>query len=160
ALEWGLSNIRAPEAWEAFGAQGEGIVVANIDTGVQFDHPALVNQYRGNLGGSFDHNYNWFDPAGVCGSPESGPCDNADHGTHTMGTIVGDDLAGNQIGVAPRARWIAAKGCEDLNCSNEALLSSGQWLLAPTDLNGENPRPDLRPNIINNSWSGFAGDPF
>ncbi|HTU99610.1 MAG TPA: S8 family serine peptidase, partial [Luteitalea sp.] len=160
ALEWGLENIRAPEAWAAFGAQGDGIVVANIDTGVQYDHPALVNQYRGNQGGSFDHNYNWFDPSGICGSPSNGPCDNVEHGTHTMGTMVGDDGAGNQIGVAPHARWIAAKGCEDLGCSDEALLSSGQWLLAPTDLNGENPRPDLRPNIINNSWSGFGGDPF
>lgn len=160
AIEWGLANIRAPEAWEAFGAQGDGIVVANIDTGVQFDHPALVNQYRGNLGGSFDHNYNWYDPSSVCGPPGSPPCDNAEHGTHTMGTIVGDDLVGNQIGVAPRARWIAAKGCEDFSCSNEALLSSGQWLLAPTDLNGENPRPDLRPNIVNNSWSGASGDLF
>ena len=45
--EWGLNNIRATEAWQAFGAFGDGIVIANIDTGVQFDHPALVNQYRG-----------------------------------------------------------------------------------------------------------------
>ena len=38
---------------------------ASIDTGTQFDHPALVDQYRGNNGdGTFDHNYNWFDAAG------------------------------------------------------------------------------------------------
>jgi subtilisin family serine protease len=158
--EWGLLNIRAPEVWNTFGAQGDGIVVANVDTGVQFDHPALVNQYRGNQGGSFDHNYNWFDPSGICGDPSNGPCDNAQHGTHTMGTMVGDDQAGNQIGVAPHARWIAAKGCEDFFCSTEALVASGQWLLAPTDLNGQNPRPELRPNIINNSWSSGPGDPF
>ena len=42
-------------------------MVANIDTGVQYDHPALVNQYRGNIGGgSFDHNYNWFDASSSC----------------------------------------------------------------------------------------------
>lgn len=158
--EWGLHNIRAPEVWDTFGVRGEGIVVANIDTGVELSHSALVNQYRGNAGGSFDHSYNWFDPTGICGSPENGPCDNAQHGTHTMGTMVGDDLAGNQIGVAPQARWIAAKGCEDLFCSFDALMSSGQWLLAPTDVNGQNPRPDLRPNIINNSWSGGPADPF
>lgn len=40
AIEWGIQNIRAPEAWDTFGVKGEGIVVANIDTGVQFDHPA------------------------------------------------------------------------------------------------------------------------
>src|SRR5699024_2736147 len=73
ALEWGLSNINADDVWDQYGVHGEGIVVANIDTGVQYDHPALVNQYRGNNGdGTFDHNYNWFDAAGTCGDA---PCD-------------------------------------------------------------------------------------
>ena len=161
AVEWNIDRIRAPEVWSILGDRGEGIVVANIDTGVQFDHPALVQQYRGNLGGgSFDHNYNWFDPSQICGSPSLVPCDNAGHGTHTMGTMVGDDGGPNQIGVAPSARWIAAKGCEDFSCSSSALLASGQWVLAPTDLNGQNPRPDLRPHIVNNSWGGVPGDPF
>lgn len=157
AIEWNIENVRAPEAWGGFGTRGEGIVVANIDTGVQYDHPALVNQYRGNDGGIVDHNYNWFDPTGICGST---PCDNAGHGTHTMGTIVGDDGGDNQIGVAPGAKWIAAKGCEDLGCSYEALLASGQWVLAPTDQFGANPRPEARPNIVNNSWGGGSGDEF
>jgi subtilisin family serine protease len=160
-VEWGLANIRAPEVWSQFGAQGDGIVVANIDTGVQFDHPALIGQYRGNQGdGTFDHNYNWFDPANVCGFPSVVPCDNVFHGTHTMGTMVGDDGTGNQIGVAPHAKWIAAKGCESNSCSFESLLATGQWVLAPTDLNGQNPRPDLRPHIVNNSWGGGSGDTF
>jgi len=159
--EWGIDSVRAPEAWQQFGAFGDGIVVASIDTGVQYNHPALVRQYRGNVGGgSFDHNYNFFDPAGVCGPPPAEPCDNAAHGTHTMGTMVGDDLAGNQVGVAPHAKWIAAKGCEDFQCSLSSLLAAGQWILAPTDQNGQNPRPDLRPHIVNNSWGGGGGDDF
>ncbi|HEV8627572.1 MAG TPA: carboxypeptidase regulatory-like domain-containing protein, partial [Acidimicrobiia bacterium] len=95
--------------------------------------------------------------------PSLVPCDNVFHGTHTMGTMVGDDgdPGTNQIGVAPHARWIAAKGCEDFGCSDFALLSSGQWVIAPTDLAGQNPRPDLAPNIVNNSWgTDFGGDPF
>ena len=160
-VEWGIDRINAPQVWSTFGVRGEGMVVANVDTGVQFDHPAVVGKYRGNLGGgNFDHNYNWFDPSMVCGSPSLVPCDNNGHGTHTMGTMVGDDGAGNQIGVAPGARWIAAKGCETNSCSSFALLASGQWILAPTDLSGANPRPDLRPNIVNNSWGGGPGDPF
>ena len=159
ATEWGLDAINAPDVWNQFGVRGEGIVVANIDTGAQFDHPALVDQYRGtNTDGSFDHNYNWFDPSNVCGSPSLQPCDNDSHGTHTMGTMVGDDGAGNQIGVAPGARWIAAKGCETNDCSDFALLESGEWIVAPTDLNGQNPRPDLRPHVVNNSWGGGVGD--
>ncbi|MFF5215270.1 S8 family serine peptidase [Micromonospora sp. NPDC000442] len=159
AVEWGLTNIGAPRVWDEFGARGEGVVVANIDSGVRYDHAALVDSYRGNLGGgSFDHAYNWFDPAGVCAG--TAPCDNNDHGTHTMGTMVGDDGAGNQIGVAPGAKWIAAKGCESDDCSDASLLAAGQWVLAPTDANGQNPRPDLRPDIVNNSWGGDGGDPW
>ncbi len=161
AVEWGIDQIGADDVWSQFGVRGEGIVIANIDTGVQFDHPALVNQYRGNLdGGSFDHNYNWWDPTGVCGTPMATPCDNHGHGTHTMGTMVGDDGAGNQIGVAPGARWIGVKGCENNNCSDASLLSAGQFVLAPTDLAGTNPRPDLRPDIVNNSWGGGGNDPW
>ena len=162
ALEWGVERINANDVWDTFGVRGEGIVVANIDTGVQFDHPAVVDSYRGNAGGGvFDHNYNWFDPSSVCGSPSLVPCDNNGHGTHTMGTMVGDDGGANQIGVAPGATWIAAKGCESTGCSESALLGSGQWVLAPTDLAGQNPDPSKRPHIVNNSWGNDnGGDTF
>ena len=60
----------------------------------------------------------------------------------------------------PAPRWIAAKGCEDLGCSEESLLSSGQWILAPTDLDGDNPDPSKRPDIVNNSWGGGPDDTF
>ncbi|MFY1689593.1 S8 family serine peptidase [Plantactinospora sp. WMMB782] len=154
--EWNVTNIEAPRVWSEFDTRGEDVVVANIDSGVQFDHPALRGSYRGNTGSGFDHDYNWFDPAEVCAS--AAPCDNNGHGSHTMGTMVGDDGAGNQVGVAPGAKWIAAKGCETNNCSDGSLLAAGQWVLAPTDLNGQNPRPDLRPDVVNNSWGGGRND--
>jgi subtilisin family serine protease len=158
AVEWNINKIKAPQVWSTYNVRGDGIVVANIDSGVQFDHPTLVRQYRGRLAnGTFNHNYSWFDPSNVCANPSTVPCDNNGHGTHTMGTIVGDDGVGNQIGVAPAARWIAAKGCEESSCSDEALLASGQWMLAPTDVTGRNPRADLRPHIVNNSWGDSAG---
>ena len=158
--EWGVAQIGAPAAW-ADGVLGQGVVVANVDTGVEYTHPALVGSYRGNNGdGTFTHDYNWWDPSGICG-PE--PCDNVGHGTHTMGTIAGGDGPGPftpDIGVAPGARWIAAKGCEDLGCSETSLLSSGQFILAPTDLAGDNPDPSRRPDVVNNSWGGGPNDPF
>ncbi|KRF15511.1 peptidase S8 [Nocardioides sp. Soil797] len=157
SIEWGVSNINADDVWNEYGDRGEGMVIANIDTGVQFDHPALVNQYRGNNGdGTFTHDYNWFDVAGNC---DGAPCDLDGHGTHTMGTMLGSDGADNLIGVAPGAKWIAANGC----CpSDQALIDSGQWMLAPMDLNGENPDVTKRPNIINNSWGTQtpSNDPF
>lgn len=158
--EWGVARIGADAVW-AEGILGSGIVVGNVDTGVEYEHEALVTQYRGNLGGgTFDHNYSWWDPTGICGDV---PCDNAGHGTHTMGTMVGGDGPGPfapDIGVAPGARWIAAKGCEEFFCTEGSLLSAGQFILAPTDLAGQNPRPELRPDIVNNSWGGGPGDPF
>ena len=107
---------------------------ANIDTGVDFDHPALVGKYRGNTRRHVRPQLQLVRPVQRLRTPSLAPCDNNDHGTHTMGTMVGDDGAGNQIGVAPGARWIAAKGCETNSCSDAALLASGQWILAPTDL--------------------------
>ncbi|GII32891.1 hypothetical protein Pmi06nite_63330 [Planotetraspora mira] len=144
SVEWNIDRINAPRVWDELGDRGEGVVVANIDTGVQFDHPALAAQYRGkNADGSVDHNYNWFDPAGVCAN--DAPCDNVGHGTHTMGTMVGGDGGANNIGVAPGAKWIAAKGCESTSCSTASLLATGQWVIAPTDLNGQNPPPTWPP---------------
>ncbi|MEU9252973.1 S8 family serine peptidase [Streptomyces sp. NPDC048270] len=157
AVEWNIDRIKAPQVWEQAGVRGEGIVVANIDSGVDYTHPAVNGQYRGkNADGSYTHAYNWFDPAGVCAG--TAPCDNNDHGTHTMGTMVGDDGGANKIGVAPGARWIAAKGCESNSCSEASLLASGQWIVAPTDASGQNPRPDLAPHVVNNSWGGPGGD--
>ncbi|MFV6032064.1 S8 family serine peptidase [Streptomyces sp. NPDC056264] len=150
APEWGIADINADDVWNQYDDRGEGIVIANVDSGVQFDHPDLVANYRGNDGdGTFTHDYNWYDPTGQCGTGGV-PCDNNGHGTHTMGTMAG----ANGVGVAPNARWIAAKGCESSSCSDGSLLAAGEWILAPTDHNGQNPRPDLAPNIVNNSWGG------
>ncbi|MEU4679112.1 S8 family serine peptidase [Micromonospora sp. NPDC023737] len=146
-VTWGLDAIHAPEAW-AMGATGAGITVSNLDSGVQFDHPALMHQYRGaKPDGTVDHNYNWMAARGTCTAV---PCDDNGHGTHTMGTMVGDDGT-NHVGVAPDAQWIATNGCCD-SSGVESLLKSGWWLLAPTDLQGNNPDPSKRPHVINNSW--------
>jgi subtilisin family serine protease len=145
-VEWGIANINADDVW-ALGVKGKKVVVANIDTGVQYNHPALVKQYRGKKKkGMFNHNYNWKDTSGSA----QAPFDNNGHGTHTMGTMVGDDHGANQIGVAPKAKWIAANGCN--TCSESDLIEAGQWILAPTKLDGTKPKTKKRPNIVNNSW--------
>jgi len=142
-IEWGINKIRAPEVW-ANGNTGQGIVVANIDTGVQSTHPALVNQYRGNGTTNLG---NWKDPTGLCGAA---PCDNNGHGTHTMGTMVGDDGLGNQIGVAPAAKWIACKGCITGDCFGSHLITCAQWIV--------NPDGAAHPHVVNNSWGGGPGN--
>jgi serine protease AprX len=157
-VEWNIQRVKAPQVW-AIGYNGQGVVVGGQDTGYKWDHPALKNTYRGWDGLTADHNYNWHDAihSGVgttCKEDWPEPCDVHGHGTHTMGTIVGDDGFGNQIGMAPGAEWI---GCRNMN--NQGLGTSitysecYQWFIAPTDLNDQNPRPDLAPDVINNSWS-------
>ncbi|MEV0623453.1 S8 family serine peptidase [Nonomuraea sp. NPDC050404] len=156
AIEWNISAVNAPKVWEELDVRGEGIVVANLDTGVDYTHPAVKNNYRGlNADGSYSHAYNFFDPSGTCTGGV--PCDNNSHGTHTMGTMVGVD-GDNVIGVAPGAKWIATKGCAGQSCARDHLLAAGQWIAAPTDANGQNPRPDLAPDVVNNSWGANVVD--
>ncbi|MGW4799234.1 S8 family serine peptidase, partial [Nonomuraea sp. NPDC004297] len=156
AIEWNIAAVNAPQVWDELGVRGEGVVVANLDTGVDYTHPAVKSKYRGlNADGSYSHAYNFFDPTGSCTGGV--PCDNNSHGTHTMGTMVGEDGA-EVIGVAPGAKWIAAKGCAGTSCAREHLLAAGQWIAAPTDADGQNPRPDLVPDVVNNSWGANAVD--
>ena len=52
-------------------------------------------------------------PAAAAAAPTPpAPCDDSQHGTHTMGTMVGDDGGANQIGMAPGAKWI---GCRNMD---------------------------------------------
>lgn len=154
---WGVEKIRAPLAWETWGANGQGIVVANIDSGVMYSHTALIQNYRGTTAGGVQHAYNWF---GGIDRFRAVPQDLSGHGTHTMGTLAGGSVNGLQLGVAPGARWIATLACDVVTCNDALLLAGAQWVLAPTDLNLENPRPDLRPHIVNNSWGGLGGQPW
>jgi serine protease AprX len=155
-VEWNISKVKAPDVW-ALGYTGQGVVIGGQDTGYQWDHPALKNQYRGWDGTSADHNYNWHDavhgnPNNPCGSDTTEPCDDWGHGTHTMGTMVGDDGGANKIGMAPGARWIGCRNMDSGVGTPATYAECYQWFIAPTDLNGENARPDLAPDVINNSW--------
>jgi hypothetical protein len=150
AVEWNIAKIRADDAWNLLGVTGEGVTVGDIGTGVLYDHSALVSQYRGNLGGGiFDHNYNWYDV--VSGQPV--PYDDNYHSTFGMGVVLGDDGGANQIGVAPGAEWIAVKACDsNYACSNADLMDAMEWMMAPTDLNNQNPDPAKRPQVGLNLW--------
>jgi uncharacterized repeat protein (TIGR01451 family) len=150
-----IAWVGADQVW-ASGYTGSGLTVASIDTGVRYTHEALVGRYRGNLGGgSFSHDYNWFDPyAGT-----SAPVDSNDHGSHVTGTMVGSDASEvNQIGVAPGANWIACQGFTP-SATDAGLLACGQFMVAPTRTDGSDPDPDRRPHVVNNSW-GDCGQTY
>ena len=143
-LQWNVRRIGADKVWSEFGVRGEGIVIGHSDTGVDVNHPALKESYRGNTEGD---DYNWFDPWN--GKPS--PYDDGGHGTHTLGTILGKD----GIGIAPGATWFA---CANLNrnLANPALyLDCMQFMLAPFPQGGD-PLKDGDParaaDVLNNSW--------
>jgi subtilisin family serine protease len=149
-VESNISHVNADDVW-ALGYDGSGMVVANLDTGVRYTHETLQPSYRGNLGGSFDHDHNWLD--GVDGSASS-PVDDHGHGSHTMGTMIGDDGGANQIGMAPGATWVACDSCDGTGCPSSALLTCAQWIIAPYPVgNPSAPDPSTRPHVVNNSWA-------
>lgn len=163
SIEQNVTKIRAPEVWNR-GFTGQGIVVGNADTGMAWDHPALKPHYRGWDGTAVSHDYNWHDAlhdartGNPCGSDSPAPCDDDGHGTSTTSLVLGDDGAGNQVGVAPGARFIGCRNMDEGDGTPARYTECFQWFLAPTDLAGRNPRPDLGANVINNSWGCPASE--
>ena len=152
-----LVKIRAPEVW-AMGYTGQGIVVGDADTGFAWEHPALKPHYRGFNGTSAVHAYNWHDAVhdagtgNLCGSNAPAPCDDDGHGTSTSGLAVGDDGAGNAIGVAPGAQLIGCRNMDQGVGTPARYTECFEFFLAPTDAGGGHPRPELGADVINNSW--------
>lgn len=167
AVQWNVTRVRAPEVWAA-GATGQGVVVADQDTGFQWDHPALKGKYRGWNGTTADHNYNWYDAihgllgtgTNPCGVNAPAPCSDNSHGTHTMGTILGDDGAGNQVGMAPGAKWIGCRNMERGAGRPSTYIECFEWFMAPrqvgSTIGGD---PTKAPHIISNSWGCPVGPP-
>ena len=153
AIETNITFINADDVW-GMGITGQGTVMAGNDTGLDWDHPAIINKYRGWNGSVADHNFNWWDATGTYPTV---PGDGHGHGTHTTGTMVGDDGVGNQIGVAPGAQTVHCKNMTDSGSGSDATFTTCfQFDLAPWDLNQANANPALAPDAINNSW-GYSG---
>jgi len=145
-VEWGVSHIRANQVWSMLNVSGSHAVVATMDTGVDWLHPALHTSYRGySPHGLHNHLYNWYD---ATNGGAMYPVDGHGHGTHTMGTIVGQ----GGIGVAPGARWIAVRVLNNEGYGYDSWIHRGfQWLLAP---GGD---PARAPDAVNCSWGNPNG---
>lgn len=124
-------------AWQR-GHAGQGVTVAVVDSGVDLQAAAIAQGYRGRLS-------DWFDPY----AQQRHPADSTGHGTLVAGLLVGGLIDDTPIGVAPRARWIAARLFDDAGQGRaSAVQRIYQWVLDP---DGDPATPDA-PDIVNNSW--------
>jgi subtilisin family serine protease len=149
-LQGNLAAVHADRAWE-LGATGEGVVVGGQDTGYAWDHPALRPHYRGWDGEAADHAYNWHD----AWNDTREPFDDGSHGTHTMGTVLGDDGEGNRIGVAPGATWFGCRNMRRGFGNPGSYAECMEFLFAPYPFGGDPFRDgDVSRGapVVNNSW--------
>jgi subtilisin family serine protease len=140
---WNLKMIHADRVINELHVTGKGVIVGQSDSGADVAHPELATQYRGRGG---EDNYNWYDPW----YQTHKPTDLDGHGTHTLGTILGQ-----HVGVAPGAQWIA---CSNLarNLGNPGYyLDCMQFMLAPFPQSGDafkDGDPELGAMVLNDSW--------
>lgn len=155
---WGLKKIQADRAWEI--SQGKGVLVAVVDTGIDYNHEDIaenvwINQKEIPDNGIDDDNNGFIDDVkgwDFAGSnvkksgPDSDPADGLGHGTHCAGIIaaIGNNEKGI-IGVAPKARVMAVKGLDDYGVGS--VVGLARAIKYAVD-NGS--------DVLSNSWGGWG----
>jgi len=151
---WGLKKIDAADAWDI--SQGANVVVAVVDTGVDYTHPDIAANIWTNAGeisgNGVDDDGNGFtdDVRGWnFSSNDNDPMDDNGHGTHVAGTIaaVGNNNLGI-IGVAPSAKIMPVKCFSSSGAADISTLANGIIYAAN---NGA--------DVINNSWGCSSACP-
>jgi len=113
-ITWNVLKINADDVW-ALGFNGEGVIVAVIDTGVNYDHVDLQDHVWESTEYP-NHGYDFV-------NNDNDPKDDHGHGTHCSGTVAGDGTAGSQTGVAPEATIMCLKVLDSGGGGSE----SGVW---------------------------------
>lgn len=152
-IEWNIKYVYADRVWDEFDVTGEGVTIGIIDSGVNAMHPALKTKFKGYNPETDSYQDDlsdyWFD---AVDRDNKQPTDDPQmpHGSHCMGTILGSEGLKNRIGVAPDAKFIAARALSSMGGSDTNLLAAAEWMLQP------NGNPRNAPRAINNSWGGKA----
>jgi subtilisin family serine protease len=152
---WGVNRVAAPSAWKK-GINGKGVIVAVVDTGVNYNHPAIsrnmwVNEAEKNGSPNVDDDRNGF-VDDIYGydfiNKKADPKDEMHHGSHVAGTIAGYLEADKFYGVAPEAQIMAVKTHNREGSATEEAVVKGILYAA-----------DMGANIINCSWGGAPEAP-
>lgn len=115
-----ITTVNADKVWE-LGFTGDGVIVAVIDTGVNYNHIDLAD-HLWDGGAEFPHHgydvyYN-----------DNDPMDNFGHGTHCAGTVCGDGTSGTTTGMAPNATLMCVKTLSDEGGGSAATICNGmEW---------------------------------
>lgn len=153
---WGIRKIQAPAAWSSFIPGSPAVIIANIDTGVDYTHPDLAaNMWRNPLeipGNGVDDDLNGYidDVHGIDAANQDGdPRDDQGHGTHTIGTAaaVGNNGIG-VVGVTWNTRVLSCKFLDAAGYGTDAgAIECFNYIVAMRN-RGENIR------VTSNSWGG------
>ncbi|MGE5837882.1 MAG: S8 family peptidase, partial [Acidobacteriota bacterium] len=164
-LLWGMEKIQAGATWNGFTSGDPSIVIADIDTGVDYTHPDLAaNMWHnpGELpGNGVDDDLNGYvdDVYGIdvinadetSGGPED-PMDDQGHGTHVAGTIAGVGNNSNGVaGVAWNSKILACKFIGSNGEGNDADAIACFDYIVALKQHGVNVR------VSNNSWGSTDG---
>ncbi|HEY9800904.1 MAG TPA: S8 family peptidase [Leptolyngbyaceae cyanobacterium] len=128
---WGLDMIKAPEAWEQ-GYTGEGVTVAVIDTGVDYNHQDLRNNIWTNTreiaGNGIDDDGNGYvdDTNGWnFNDNNNNTFDDNGHGTHVSGLIAGENDGVGVTGVAYNSKIMSVKVLDASGSGSYDAIASG-----------------------------------
>lgn len=148
--QWAISKLKLENAWD-ISSGSSSVVVAVIDTGVDYNHPDLAQNMWVNSGeipgnGIDDDNNGYIDDiyGYDFGNGDSNPMDDNGHGTHVSGTIGA--VGNNQIGVVGVNWQVKIMALKFLDKSGSGFLSDAvEAIQYAISQNAQ---------VMNNSWGG------
>ena len=145
-IAWGVEKLKAPEVWKE-GFQGQGSLVALIDTGANTSHPDLLPNIWNNPGEQGldkngkdkatnkidDDNNGYIDDLNGFNFEHHNAVikDDQGHGSQTAGIVGGAGTGGTQTGVAPKTKMMILKACCSLegDASETAIMEAIQYAI-------------------------------
>lgn len=118
---WHVDKVNAPEVWSyngSTGYTGNGVIVAILDTGVNYNHFDIAGSMWDGGTAFPNHGYDVV-------NHDNDPMDDYGHGTHCAGIVAGQGNSGTQTGIAPGAKIMAIKVMDDTGYGGDEQLYEG-----------------------------------